>query len=189
MELDETLVECEDAMEKAVNYLKHELQGIRTGRASTSLVEYVKVDYYGSQTDLRQLAMVSVQDATQLIIKPFDPGSLQAIIKGIQQSGLGLNPVAEGKQIRISVPPLSGERRKELITKVKELGEQAKVTIRNARRDANKHIDAAGKDKQQHLSEDDVSGAKDEVQELTKKHESQVDELVERKTKEIQEVQ
>jgi len=188
MELDEALLETEEAMEKAVGYLKHELQGIRTGRANTSLVEYVKIDYHGSPTDLRSLALISVQDATQLMIKPFDPGSLQMIVKGIQASGLGLNPVAEGKQIRISVPALSGERRRDLINKVRELGEQAKVTIRNARRDGNKHIDAAGKDKEQHLSEDDVAGAKDEVQELTKKYEAQVEEAVEKKAKEIEDV-
>ncbi len=188
MDLDEILLTAEESMDKAVDYLKGELRGVRTGRASTGLVEYVKVDYYGSPTDLRQLAIISVPEPTQLLIKPFDASSLQAIIKGIEKSGLGLNPVAEGKQIRLVLPALSGERRQQLVGSVKQMGEQAKVSIRNARRDANKHIDAAGRDKQNPLPEDDVEDAKQDVQELTKKYEAQVDEMVERKIKEIEQV-
>jgi len=188
MDLDEVLLEVESAMEKAVEYLRGELRGIRTGRASTALVEYVKVDYYGSQTDLRQLAMISVPEPTQLLIKPFDVSSVQAIVKAVQVSGLGLNPVAEGKQVRITLPPLTGDRRQQLIGSVKHMGEQAKVTIRNARRDANKSIQSAGKDKSLSLSEDDLEQAKQEIQETVKKYEAQVDELVDAKIKEVQEV-
>ena len=188
MDIDEVLLTAEEAMEKAVDYLKHELRGMRTGRASTALVEFVKVDYYGSMTDLRSLALVSVPEPTQLLIKPFDPGSLQAIIKALQTSGLGLNPVAEGKQVRLVLPALTGERRQHLVGSVKQMSEQAKVTLRNARRDANKHLDAMAKDKAIKVSEDELDGAKEEVDTLLKKYEGTADELVASKTKEIMEI-
>lgn len=188
MDIDECLMTAEEAMDKAVDYVKGEMKGLRTGRASPALVEYVKVDYYGSPTDLRQLAMISVAEATQLLVKPFDASAMQEIIKAIQQAGLGLNPMSEGKQIRINIPPLSGERRNQMIATVKHMGEQAKVTIRNARRDANKHIDGLGKDKSQAISEDEVKGSKDEVQDLVKKYEGQVDSLIEAKITELQEI-
>ena len=187
MDIDEILLECEDKMDKAVEYLRGELKGIRTGRASPALVEYVKVDYYGSATDLRQLAQVSVPESTQLLIKPFDASSVGEIVKAIQNAGLGLNPVAEGKQVRVSIPPLSTERRRDLVNSVHKMGEQAKVAIRNVRRDANKHIDQAEKDKASEATEDDAKHAKDEVQDLTKKHEAAVDELMKSKESEIME--
>jgi len=188
MDIDEALLTAEEAMEKGVEYLKNELRGVRTGRASTGLVEYIKIDYFGSQTDLRQLAMITVPEPTQILIKPFDASSLQTISKSIQAAGLGLNPMAEGKQIRINLPALSGERRNQLIGTVKQMGEQAKITIRNARRDGNKHIDQAGKDKSLGLSEDDVESSKNELQDVVKKYEHEVDDLISSKTKEIQEV-
>ena len=188
MDLDEILLTAEEAMEKAVDYLRSELRGVRTGRASTGLVEYIKVDYYGSQTDLRQLALISVPEPTQLLIKPFDASAIGEISKAIQSSGLGLNPQNEGKQIRLNLPPLTGDRRQQLIASCKHMGEQAKVTIRNARRDANKHVDQAGKDKTLHISEDEVEMAKNEVQELLKKYEGTATELVAAKTKEIEEI-
>lgn len=188
MEMDEILLECEEAMEKATNYLKSELKGVRTGRASTGLVDYIKVDYYGSMTDLRQLALISVPEPTQIAIKPFDASSMQAINKAIQNSGLGLNPMSDGKVIRVNVPALSGERRKQLAGSVKQMGEQAKVTVRNARRDANKHVDQALKDKAQHVSEDEAEQTKTEIQDLLKKYEKMIEDAVEAKTKEIEEV-
>ena len=188
MDLDEILLTAEEAMEKAVDYVKGELRGIRTGRASTAMVEYVKVEAYGAESDLRSLAMLSVPEATQILIKPFDPSTLKDIIKGIEKAGLGLNPQSEGKQIRLNIPPLSGERRTQLIGSVKHMGEQAKVSVRNARRDANKHIDQAAKDKSNAISEDQAESAKSEVQDLLKKYEAQVDELVGQKTEEIQQV-
>ncbi len=188
MDIDMILLETEEHMEKALNYLKSELRGVRTGRASTSLVEFVKVDYYGSMTDLRSLALISVPEAAQLLIRPFDQGSVSAIVKAIQASGLGLNPVSEGKQIRISLPSLSGDRRNQLIGSVKKMGEEAKVTIRNARRDGNKHIETAGKDKSAHVSEDAVEKAKEDVQELLKKYEAMVDDAVAQKSKEIHDI-
>jgi ribosome recycling factor len=188
MDLDEIQLEAEEAMEKSVAYLKNELKGMRTGRATTALVEYVKVDYYGSPTDLRQLALISVADPTQIVIKPFDQGSTQAIVKAIQSSGLGLNPISEGKQVRISVPPLSGERRQQLVTSIRKMGEEAKVAVRNARRDANKHVDKTAKDKENPVSEDAVERTKDEIQDALKKYEKQIDDAIEHKSKEIMEV-
>lgn len=185
MDLDEILIECEEHMDKAVEYLRGELRGIRTGRASPAMVEYVKVEYYGSPTDLRQLAQVTVPEPTQLLIKPFDTGAVNDIVKGIQAAGLGLNPMTEGKSIRVQLPPLSTERRKELANSVKQMGEQAKVAIRNVRRDANKQIDQAEKDKAREVNEDEAKDAKDEVQNLTKKHESEVEEMVKAKTEEV----
>jgi ribosome recycling factor len=188
MDLDTALLEAEEAMDKALDYAKSEMKGIRTGRATTGLVEYVKVDVYGAQTDLRSVALISIPEPSQILIKPFDPSTANEIAKGIEKAGLGLNPNVDGKQIRLNIPPLSGDRRKQLVASVKQMGEQAKVSIRNARRDANKHIDQAGKDKSLGLSEDAVSDAKDEINELTKKYESQVDEIVSDKTTEIEQV-
>lgn len=188
MDIDETLLETEEAMEKAVHYLTSELKGVRTGRATPGLIEFVKVEAYGGESDLRSLALVSAPEATQLLVKPFDPSTTKDIIKGIEGAGLGLNPQSEGKQIRVNVPALSGERRQQLAASVKQMGEQAKVTIRNARRDANKQLDQAAKDKSLGLSEDQVEQGKEEVQNLLKKYESRAEELVSAKVTEIQEV-
>ena len=188
MDIDETLLTCEEAMDKAVDYLKNELRGVRTGRASTGLVDFIKVDYYGAPTELRQLARVTVPEPTQILIKPFDASCVKEIGKAIEAAGLGLNPVVEAKQVRLVLPALSGERRTQLIASVKQMGEQAKVTIRNARRDANKHVDQAVKDKSLHHSEDDADDAKEDVQKLLKSYESQVDELITAKSKEVQEL-
>jgi len=188
MDVDMIMLECEEHMTRTVEYLKSELRGIRTGRASTAMIEYVKVDAYGSPTDLKNLAALSVPEPTQILVKPFDPSTMTDIIKGIERADLGLNPRPEGKQIRVPVPSLSGERRKQLAGQVKTMGEAAKVAIRNARRDANKHVDAVEKDKTSGLSEDAVKGMKHDVQELTRKYESLADSLVEQKTKEISEV-
>ena len=183
---DTILLQTEEQMEKASEYLKHELKGIRTGRASPAMIEFVKVDYYGASSDLKSLAIISVPEPTQLLVKPFDASSVGDIKKAIEASGLGLNPMNEGKQLRINVPPLSGDRRKQLAAKVKQLGEDAKVTLRNARRDGNKHADAlkAGG----HIAEDEIETLKEEIQGLLKKYESEVDKLVEGKTKEVTEV-
>ena len=183
---DTILLETEEHMEKAVEYLKHELRGIRTGRASPAMIEFVKVDYYGASSDLKSLAIISVPEPTQLLVKPFDAGSVGDIKKAIESAGLGLNPMSEGKQLRISVPPLSGDRRQQLVTKCKKLAEEAKVVIRNARRDGNKHTDAlkaAG-----HIAEDEIETLKEEVQSLLKKYEAEVDKIVEGKSKEITQV-
>jgi ribosome recycling factor len=188
MDLEEAQLEAEEAMEKAVDYLKNELRGIRTGRASTALVEFVKIEAYGGTSDLRQLASISVPEPTQILVKPYDASLTQTIAKNLQAAGLGLSPQVEGKQIRLNLPPMTAQTRQQMVNKVKQLGEQAKVTVRNTRREANKHIDQASKDKSLSLSEDDVSQAKDEIQDLLKKHEARIDDMIEAKAKEITEI-
>jgi ribosome recycling factor len=185
---DTILLETEESMSKSLEYLKKELRGIRTGRASPALVEFVKVDYYGTLTDLKALASISVSEATQLVIKPFDAGSINDIKKAIESSGLSLNPMVDGKQIRLNVPPLSGDRRKQLAAHCKKLGEETKVAIRNARRDGNKHADALSKSPGKHFPEDEIETLKNEIQELLKKHEHDADEAIAKKSKEIEEV-
>ncbi|MEM1072176.1 MAG: ribosome recycling factor [Planctomycetota bacterium] len=184
---DTILLEAEEHMTKAVAYLDQEFKGLRGGRASTALVEFIKVDYYGAPTDLKAIASVSVPEPTQIMIKPFDAGALSEIRKAIEESDLGLAPNVDGKQIRLNIPPLSTDRRKQLAAKAKKMGEEAKVVIRNARRDANKHADGLSKG-DQHLSEDEVKSLKDEIQDLLKKYEGQIDSRVDDKTTEIMEV-
>jgi ribosome recycling factor len=188
VDLDTILLECEERMEKSVDYLTRELRGMRTGRANAAMLEYVKVDYYGSMTDLRELAAINVAEATQLLVKPFDPGAKAEIVKAIEKSGLGLNPMTEGNQIRINVPAPSADRRKQLAVQVKKLAEESKITIRNERRDANKAIDALEADKKAGVTEDMAKSAKEDVDTFTKKHTEKVDELAEKKVAEIEEV-
>jgi ribosome recycling factor len=183
MPADDILLDCEEHMEKAVEHLRHELRGIRTGRASPALVENVKVDYYGSPTDLRSIAAISVPEATQILIKPFSPQDLKAIEKAINDSKIGLTPHSDGKQLRLILPPLSQERRLQLAGQCKTFAEEAKVRIRNARRDSNKVADT--EEKGSVMTEDEAKGVKDQIQELTKNYETKVDELIEHKKKEI----
>ena len=185
MAMDEILFEVEEHMESGLNYLREEFRGIRTGRASVGLVDHIKVDYYGSPTDLRQLATIGTPDATMIIIKPFDPSSLKDIEKAINASDLGINPAADGKVIRLSVPALSGERRLQLVAQLKKMAEAARVAIRNARRDGNKAIDA--QQKATELTEDEAKKGKEEIQGLTKKHEDLISEILAAKTTEIEE--
>ncbi|MCD4824227.1 MAG: ribosome recycling factor [Phycisphaerae bacterium] len=183
--MDEILMEVEEKMESAVDYLRKEYRGIRTGRASAGLVEHIKVEYYGSPTDLRQLASISVQEATTLVIKPFDPSGLKDIEKAIQASELGITPNADGKVIRLSVPPLSIERRNQLAGAIKKMAEAARVTLRNARRDGNKEADK--QQKASDLTEDECKKGKDSIQKLTDQYEKKITEILDDKTKEIQE--
>lgn len=182
---DTILLETEEAMEKALEYLKHEFRGIRTGRASPGLVEFLKVDYYGSPTDLKAIAAITVPEPTQLLIKPFDTGAMSAIKHAIEASGLGLNPIGEGKQIRLVLPALTSERRGQLVNHCKKLAEEARVTLRNARRDANKHADALSKQPGTHYPEDEINTLKEEIQGMLKKYEDTIDKMVDEKSKEI----
>ena len=186
MPVDDVLLDCEEHMEKAIDHLKRELQGIRTGRASPALVEHLKVDYYGSPTDLKSIASIQVPEATQLLIKPFSPQDIKAIERAINDSKIGLTPHSDGKSIRLQLPPLSQERRTQLTAQCKGFGEHAKVSIRNARRDANKVLET--EEKGGVITEDEAKRGKDEVQELTKKYEASVDELLEKKRHEIMQV-
>ncbi len=185
MSPEEILFDCEERMEKAASLFHTQLQGLRTGRATTGLVDSVRVEAYGSPTPLKQLANISVQDQQQIVIRPYDAGMLQAIAKAIQSSDVGLAPNSDGRMIRLNVPPLSTERRKQLVGRVKELAEEARVSIRNVRRDANKHLDTAEKAKE--ISEDDKTRLKDEVQEFTKKFETKVNDQAAVKEKEVME--
>lgn len=185
MAMDEILLEVEEKMETAANYFRGELRGIRTGRASAGLVDHLKVNYYGSPTDLRQLATISTPEANLIVIKPFDPSSLKDVERAIQASDLGITPNADGKVIRLSVPSLSGERRVQLVSQVRKMAEASRVTIRNARRDGNKEVDT--QQKASELTEDQAKKGKDDIQNLTKKYEALVDEILAAKTKEIEE--
>ena len=186
MPTDDVLLECEEKMDKAFNYFSEELHGIRTGRASTGLVDHIKVDYYGSPTDLRQLASIAVPEPDMIVIKPFDPQSVKDIEKAILASELGITPACDGKIIRLPVPALSGERRRQIAGRLKKLAEESRVAIRNIRRDANKH--AEKEQKEGLITEDDERRCKEEVQKLTDQYTKQVDELLEAKTKEVMEV-
>lgn len=183
MPMDDILLENEDKMDKAVDYLRKELRGIRTGRASTALVEFLKVDYYGSPTDLRQLASIAVPEPGMIVIKPFDPASIKDIDRAIQASELGITPLSDGKVIRLPVPALSTERRKSIASQIKKLAEHARVTIRNIRRDANKQAEQE-KDSGD-MPEDDADKCKEEIQKLTDQYSKQIDTLLEEKSQEI----
>lgn len=176
------LRDVKERMDKAVTHLKDELRGIRSGRATPALVENVRVDYYGSPTPLNQLAQISVPEPRQLMVKPFDAGALADIERAILKSDLGMSPNSDGKVLRLGLPVLSEEQRKKLAGRVKDLGEQARVSIRNVRRDGNKHIEAAKKDG---LSEDQAADLVDEVQEALKEHEASIDSILKSKTEEI----
>jgi ribosome recycling factor len=185
MNADEILLDVEERMEKAVDKLKHDLAGIRTGRANPGLVDSLRVEAYGSPTPLKQLASVGAPEPTQIVIRPFDPGTLKDIEKAILASGLGLTPMNDGKLIRLNVPALSTETRRKLVGRIKELAEEAKVAIRNVRRDGNKQADQGEKDKS--LSEDDCESVKEQIQELTKKFENRATELAKAKEEEVME--
>ena len=184
MPLDEIAFEAEGKMEKAAAYLASEFKGVRTGRATTGLVEHIKVEYYGSSTPLQQLASLSAPEANLIVIKPFDPSCIKDIERAILASELGITPQSDKRVIRLVVPPLSGERRKRLANQVKQMAEEARISIRNIRRDANKHIDKEQKSKV--LTEDEADKGKEEIQDLTKKYEQKVGELLKAKLGEIE---
>src|SRR3954469_4606887 len=183
---DYILMDCELHMEKAVEHLQHELRSIRTGRASPAIVEHVQVDYYGSPTPLKSIASISVPEATQLLIKPFSPGDMKAIERAINDSKLSLTPHSDGKQLRLILPAMSQERRVQLVGQCKVFAEAAKVSVRNARRDANKLVDTEEKGKV--MTEDEAAGAKEKIQDLTKQYEAKIDDLTEHKKKEEMQV-
>ena len=186
MTIDQIVRDCKAKMDKSLEHYEKELRGLRTGRATTALIDYVKVDYYGNPTDLKALASVSVPEPNQLLVKPFDPASKTDIIKAIERADLGLNPMSEGTQIRISVPAPSAERRQQLVGQVKKMGEDSKVAIRNERRDANEALKELLKKKT--ISEDDMKRTAERVQKETDQGVLKVDEIMQKKEKEIMEV-
>jgi ribosome recycling factor len=185
MTSEEILFDAEERMEKAANVFRDELRGLRTGRATPALVDHLKVEYYGSPTPLRQLAQISTPDPQQIVIRPFDQGSLKDIDKAIRASDLGMSPNNDGKMIRLSVPSMSGEQRQKMVARIKKSAEESKVALRNIRRDANKHFDQAEKAKE--MTEDQRDQGKEEVQDLLKKYEEKVAEMADKKSKEVME--
>lgn len=185
MSADDILLDVEERMEKAADRLKHDLAGIRTGRANPGLVDSLRVEVYGSPTPMKQLASVGAPEPTQIVIRPFDPGTIKDIEKAIQASGLGFTPLNDGRVIRLNVPPLSTEVRRKLVNRIKELTEESKVAIRNVRRDGNKAAETEEKGKT--LSEDDCKRVKEEIQELTKKFENRASDFARSKEKEVME--
>jgi ribosome recycling factor len=183
MSVEEILFDAEERMEKALAKLKQDLTGIRTGRANPGMVDSLRVEAYGSPVPIKQIASVSAPEPQQIVIRPFDPGTIKDIEKGIIASDLGLAPQSDGKVIRLNIPALSGEVRRKMVARTKELAEEAKVAIRNIRRDANKQADQEKKDKQ--LTEDDSEQAQEEVQKLTKKFEDRSNDLAKAKEAEV----
>lgn len=183
MDKDELLLDAEERMEKALAALERDYGKLRTGRATTGLVEDIKVDYYGTPTPIKQLASVAVPDSRTVTIQPWDRGAFASVEKAILKSDLGLTPVNDGKIIRISIPPLTEDRRKELGKLARKSGEEAKVAVRNVRRDANDQLKKLEKDKA--ISEDELKKATDDVQKLTDKYVAKVDEKCAAKEKEI----
>jgi ribosome recycling factor len=185
LEPDEILLDAEERMEKAVEVFRGSLQGLRTGRATPGLVDSIRVNYYGSPTPLKQVANISVPEPQQIVIRPFDNSIVNDVVKAIQSSDAGLAPNTDGRLIRINVPALSGERRRELTQRVNKFAEEARVAIRNVRRDANKNAESSEKEKM--ISEDDLKSLKDEIQDLTKKFEDRANELAKAKEAEVME--
>tara|TARA_B100001245_G_C22703433_1_gene342678 strand:+ start:66 stop:668 length:603 start_codon:yes stop_codon:yes gene_type:complete len=183
MSREEISLDAEERMESSVRVLQDNLSGIRTGRASPGLVDSLRVEFYGSHTPIKQLANVAAPEGQLIVIRPFDPGALPAIEKAIQASDLGMVPNNDGRVIRLNVPPLSTERRKKLVSRLKVLSEEARVAIRNVRRDANKRTDQLQKEKV--LTEDDRDRVKEEIQELTNQYESEVNRLLDEKEHEM----
>ncbi len=184
--LNEIRKDADARMQKSVAALHNELTKIRTGRAHPSLLEHIMVDYYGAEVPLNQAANISIEDARTLSVVPFDKSMVPTIEKAIMTSDLGLNPVTAGNNIRVPLPALNEERRAELARVVHGEGEQAKIAIRNIRRDANHQLKEYQKEKE--LSEDDVRRGEAQVQELTDKYVAQVDEAVAVKEREMMEI-
>lgn len=183
MSAEEILLDAEERMEKAISVLGDNLSGIRTGRATPGLVDSIKVEVYGSMQPLKQLASIGTPEPQQIVIRPYDAGTIKEIEKAIVAGDLGLNPQNDGRMIRLNVPALSTEVRKKMVSRIKELSEDSKISIRNIRRDANKAADNAEKAKE--MSEDDRDQIKEEIQELTKKHEAQATEMAKAREAEV----
>jgi len=177
------LKDIETRMNGTLETLTREFAAVRTGRASTALLETVRVDYYGTLTPVTQTASVSVPDARTLVIQPWEAAQLGAIEKAIMKSDLGLTPINDGKVIRLSLPPLTEERRKQLAKTVHKIAEEARVAVRNIRREANDKLRAMGKDKK--ASEDEERRGHDQIQKTTDKYIAKVDELLKKKEQEI----
>ncbi|MBX9678217.1 MAG: ribosome recycling factor [Gemmataceae bacterium] len=185
MTADQILKDGEQRMEKALSVFRDELRGLRTGRSSPAMVENIRADYFGQPTPLKQLAQINTPDPQSIVIRPFDASALKEIEKAIRSSDLGMSPNNDGKMIRLQVPPMSGDQRKKMVQHIKKSSEDAKVSCRNIRRDANKHFDTAEKEKT--MTEDDRDKGKEKVQNLLKSYEDKIGEVADKKSKEIME--
>ena len=183
---DETLLEAMEKMAKAVEHTRGQFATVRTGRATPALVEKLMVNYYGTDVPLQQLAGFSVPEARQLVIKPHDRNAMGAIEKAIRDSDLGLNPSNDGVVLRLNIPPLTAERRKEYVKVVKHMAEDGRVAVRNVRRDARKHMEAA--EKQGQISADELDRAEKELEKVTHEHVAEIDKALEHKESELLEV-
>ena len=183
MPTKEIVADTESKMKKALDILQGELKTIRSGRASTGLVENIKADFYGTPTPIKQMATLAAPQMDMIVIKPFDPGSIKEIEKAIKASDLSIAPIVDGKIIRLNVPALSEERRRQLVQQAKQTGEQTKVTTRNIRREANKLLEKQQKDKL--ITEDDLEKGRKQVDDIIKKYTDKVDELIKSKSDEI----
>jgi len=184
--MNDILKETKARMDKTIEAITKELGGVRTGKASPHLLDAVKVEAYGATMPLNQLATVSAPEARLLLVQAYDKGTVGDIVKAIQKADLGFNPNVDSQVIRIVVPPLNEERRRELVKHCKHLAEEGKVAVRNIRRDANEHIKKA--EKEEKVSKDETAKGRDEIQKLTDGHISRIDDLLERKEAEIMEV-
>jgi ribosome recycling factor len=178
--------DAQTRMGKSVEAYRHDISKIRTGKATTALLDSIKVEYYGTPTPLNQVANVSVLDAHTLSITPWDKSVIHEIDKALTTAEMGLNPINDGTNIKVPIPPLNEERRKELVKLVKKYAEDAKIAVRNIRRDSNDHLKRAEKEKE--FSEDDLRKFEKEVQEQTDNHIHEIDEITKKKEVEIMEV-
>ncbi|MDW8318612.1 MAG: ribosome recycling factor [Anaerolineae bacterium] len=184
--VEDILLDAEDRMEKSIEALQNDLRTIRTGRASPALVEHIPVMYYGMPTPLQQLAVISVPEPRLITVRPFNAGDIGEIQKAILKSELGITPTNDGKIIRLVLPPLTEERRRELVRQVHKRVEEAKVSVRNIRRDANKLLETAEKEKT--ISEDELHDARDEIQEMLDRFIERIEKIGQAKEAEIMEV-
>jgi ribosome recycling factor len=182
----EILKHAEDRMKKAVEVVRDELVKVRTGKATTALLDGIKVEYYGSMVPLNQTANVSTPDVHTISVQPWEKSMIGPIEKAILNANLGLNPINDGNVLRVPIPPLNEERRRELVKLVKKFGEEGKIAVRNIRRDAIEHLKKS--EKQEHFSEDERKRGEEEVQKLTDKYVKEIDHLLALKEKEIMEV-
>jgi ribosome recycling factor len=183
---NEILQRTEQRMSSSVDDAKTRLGTVRTGRASLAILDGVRIDYYGTPTPLNQVAKLSIPDPTLIVAQPFDPTTLPLMEKAIMAADLGLNPSNDGKLIRIPIPPLTEERRKQLVKKVRAMGEESKTAVRQIRRDANDEVKSL--EKESSLSEDDAHRFLDEIQKITDKHTGAIDELCKTKEQELMEI-
>jgi ribosome recycling factor len=186
MDPDEILLETEEAMEKAFDYMNHEFSAVRTGKASPALVENIDVEAYGTPMKLKQLAVISTPEPRLLVVQPFDAATVKDIEKALKESRLGINPVTDGKLIRLPIPPLTEERRRDLVKGIKQMSEEVRVRIRSARRegmDALKKLQKDGK-----ITEDDLEGNESEIQKLTDQYVKKIEGALDAKEADIMKV-